>query len=198
MQPSIPGPVRESGMPRSEYWSTFFEPENLLDEFGLIEHTRILELGAGYGHFTVPLARRCQSLTTFEISSELCTALDERLRCEQVPNVSIVEGDFFDPNLLCSRGTFDAMVLFNIVHMENPPALIRKLQSVMRRNASVYVLHWRTDIETPRGPSLTIRSSPEQCKKWFLECGLTCVRELLPSSTPFHFAQVYSHAGKGL
>lgn len=198
MQPTASGPVRESGMPTSEYWSTFFEPEGLLDEFGFIEHARIIEFGAGYGDFTVPLARRCQSLTTFEISPELCTALSERLRREQVLNVSIVEGNFFDRNLLCSQGTFDAVVLFNIVHMENPPVLIRELRTVMRPEGLVYLLHWRTDLETPRGPSLAIRSSPEQCRNWFAECGFGCTRELLPKSAAFHFAQVYSIVDKGL
>ncbi len=194
--PDFLGPVRESGMPSSEYWSTFFDPEKLLDEFGLKQHERILELGAGYGHFTIPLARRCQSLTTFEIEPGLCAKLEERLRRESLSNFWIVEGDFLDRNLLCSHGKFDAVILFNIVHMENPPVLLRELKSVIQSDGLVYLLHWRTDISTPRGPSLEIRSTPVQCKKWFAECGFVCVRELLPEAAPFHFAQVFSIAGE--
>lgn len=192
MQPLNSGPVRESGMPSSEYWSTFFQPQSLLDELGLKGHARILELGAGYGHFTRPLARRCRSLTTVEIEPSLCSELAEHLRRERISNVSIVAGDFYDRNLLYSHSKFDAAVVFNIIHMENPVTLLRELAALLLPEGLVYLLHWRTDIETPRGPSLAIRSSPEQCRKWFAECGFDCTRELLPQSAPFHFAQVYS------
>lgn len=184
-------------MPSQEYWSTFFDAAGIFTEIKVHPAKHIAELGAGYGLFTFPLADRCERLTTFDIDAGLCVALQAQLQTLGIMNVDVVEGDFFDGKLLRSKGQFDAVVLFNIVHMENPPILIRELKAAMQPNGLVYLLHWRTDIETPRGPSLAIRSSPEQCRKWFAECGFNCIRELLPRSAPFHFAQVYSIVDKG-
>lgn len=188
--------VRESGMPPLEYWQTFFNARLLLAELELDSSSHAIELGAGYGLFTFPLAERCERLTTFEIDPVLCDALRDECLTRRTENINIVQGDFFDGRLLRSLGPFDAAVLFNIVHMENPPAMIRELKTAMQADGLVYLLHWRTDIDTPRGPSLAIRSTPEQCRNWFSECGFRCLRELLPLSAPFHFAQIFSIRGE--
>lgn len=186
-----PTAVRESGMPPTDYWRTFFDPASLLEEVAFRKCQRVLELGAGYGLFTLPLASYCQSLTTIEIDGNLCDELRSILLSQKCDNVVVVEGDFTDTQLLTSCGNFDGVVLFNILHMEDPPQLLNCLRSVMSTGCRVYVLHWRTDIETPRGPSLVIRSTPEQCRSWFADCGFSLVRELFPVASPYHFAHVY-------
>jgi hypothetical protein len=90
-------------------------------------------------------------------------------------------------------GKFDAAVLFNIIHMEDPVGFLRLLASVMEIGSKAFVLHWRTDIPTPRGPSLAIRSSPSECRGWFRDAGFAFERELFPKDAPFHFAQIYSY-----
>lgn len=52
-------------------------------------------------------------------------------------------------------------------------------------------MHWRSDILTPRGPSLNIRPRPEQCKKWLLEAGFSEVTQVkLEASCPYHYGLV--------
>ena len=49
---------RDSGMPEEAYWNSFFDPEATLDMLlGGIGAAPVLELGCGYGTFTLPLAR---------------------------------------------------------------------------------------------------------------------------------------------
>lgn len=192
------GIVRESGMPALDLWRSFFEPTALLEEIGFGGFERVLELGAGYGLFTLPLASLCSRLTAIEIDRNLCTELRSVLKSKQCDNVCVVDGDFTNAHLFDLRVSFDAVVLFNILHMENPMELLDRLRLVMATTCKCFVLHWRTDIPTPRGPSLAIRSTPEQCRAWFAECGFKCERELFPSSAPFHFAQVFSIAIEGV
>ncbi|MEU4659075.1 23S rRNA (adenine(2058)-N(6))-methyltransferase Erm(O) [Streptomyces sp. NPDC023723] len=52
----------------------------------------VLEVGAGKGALTEPLARRCRELTAYEIDPRLVTAL--RARFVRAPHVRVVGGDF--------------------------------------------------------------------------------------------------------
>jgi hypothetical protein len=58
--------------------------------------------------------------------------------------------------------TADAVLLFNILHCEQPVRLLRHAANALRPGGKVLVIHWRCDIPTPRGPSAAIRPSPQQ------------------------------------
>jgi SAM-dependent methyltransferase len=185
------GRVRESGMPPQQLWASFFDVDRLLDEIELPHSRRTLELGAGYGLFTFPLAKRCQHLTAVEIDASLCESLRQRSETTQRNQMAIANLDFCDQNALASLGCFDLIVLFNILHMQFPVEFLTSLRNVATSDCRVHVLHWRTDIDTPRGPSPAIRSTPEQCVTWFESSGFTLVAQSFPSAAPFHFAQQY-------
>ncbi len=44
-------------MPDEEYWSTFFDPDCVLNELGCKGTIDVLEFGCGYGNFTIAAAR---------------------------------------------------------------------------------------------------------------------------------------------
>lgn len=54
--------------------------------------SRIVEYGPGTGHYTVPLARRCESVVAVEPSAKMREHLRERLRREGINNVEVRAG----------------------------------------------------------------------------------------------------------
>ncbi|HJV77045.1 MAG TPA: hypothetical protein VJ602_01590 [Paludibacter sp.] len=46
-------------------------------------------------------------------------------------------------------------------------------------------VHWRSDIDTPRGPGKDIRPTPAQCKRRAVKSGFSISKELLLE--PYHF-----------
>ncbi|MEX0938914.1 MAG: hypothetical protein WDZ59_13715 [Pirellulales bacterium] len=79
----------------------------------------------------------------------------------------------------------DAVLLFNILHCERPVALLRQAAAALSEGGEVLVIHWRHDLETPRGPEGAIRPSPEQISAWGCEAGLDAQPPLeLP---PWHY-----------
>ena len=68
--------LRQSGMPEVAYWDTLFDVGLILDRLGIDARLGgVIELGCGYGTFTVLVARRISaSLTTFGIDWGMITA----------------------------------------------------------------------------------------------------------------------------
>ena len=68
------------------------------------------------------------------------------------------------------------------------PAVLGGLigRNVVRPGGLVAVIHWRSDVTTPRGPSLNIRPRPEQIPGWAEAAGLNPDGPILLLQ-PWHF-----------
>ncbi len=90
----------------------------------------------------------------------------DRVREAAVSNVVVETRDFVSDG--CGRPDQSAsfVMLFNILHIEDPVKLLREARRVVQVGGAVAVIHWRADIETPRGPSLAIRPGSAQCRAW--------------------------------
>jgi len=67
-------------------------------------------------------------------------------------------------------------LLFNILHIENPLGLLGEAYRVLTPGGEAAIVHWRGEVPTPRGPSLPIRPSAEQCRAWSEQAGFEFVR----------------------
>jgi len=63
-------------------------------------------------------------------------------------------------------GSCEAMLLFNILHCEKAFIVLSAAAEAVRSGGVVAVIHWRTDIATPRGPSTAIRLRPDPILEW--------------------------------
>ncbi|MSU67037.1 MAG: methyltransferase type 11 [Opitutia bacterium] len=166
--------LRESGMPAQDYWETLLNVPLILDAFGLTTdstapaHTGdIAELGCGYGTFTIPLAARIRgTVQTFDIDPAMVATTTTRASAANLPNVRASVRDVLAEGFGVSPTSCDAVLLFNILHAEEPVALLRAARDIVRPGGFVAVIHWRSDRPTPRGPSLAIRPTPAQILAW--------------------------------
>jgi len=182
---------RESGMPDEAYWATFFDVESALDRLlpGDGRSGNLIEFGCGYGTFTLPAARRIAGVVTaLDIEPEMVAFVRQKAEAERIEKIRPAVRDFVaDGTGLEDRSQQHAMI-FNLLHLENPAALLREAKRVLGAGGTLSVMHWRSDIPTPRGPSLEIRPSPEQCRAWMAEAGFQSVATVdLASCCPYHF-----------
>lgn len=185
---------RESGMPDEAYWSSFFEPEGMLDRLSVVAGAadNIVEFGCGYGTFTFPAARRTRGLVSaLDIEPEMVALVQRKAEGLGLGNVRAAVRDFVAHGTGLKDGSQGHAMIFNLLHIEEPVALLREAHRILQPGGTLSVIHWRSDIETPRGPSLSIRPTPAQCMAWMTEAGFGPIRPVdLQPCTPYHFGLV--------
>lgn len=182
--------VRESGMPEEARWAGFFDGEAAIGRLlGATVHGDVLEFGCGYGSFTVPAARRTSGVVT---ALDIEPAMIERVRGKAASlglrNIRAELRDFIaDGSGVAAASQAHAMI-FNLLHLAQPLPLLREAHRALRDGGVLSVMHWRSDIPTPRGPPLEIRPTPQQCRQWMADAGFRNVEAVdLQEACPFHF-----------
>ena len=165
-------------MPEVEVWQGFFDPARILDRLDCERPGNVVEFGCGYGLFTVEAAKR-SSGTVYapDIDPEMPAATTEAARKAGVANVQPMERDFVIDGTGLPRESCDYAMVFNLLHIDDPVALLREAFRVLQSGGRLGIIHWNVDPATPRGPSMGIRPRPEQCRRWAEEAGFWFVRE---------------------
>jgi SAM-dependent methyltransferase len=182
---------RDSGMPDEAYWASFFRADEIL---GLLHDDAdtaggIVEFGCGYGTFTLPAARRTSGLVTaLDIEPAMVAAVCTKAGAAGLGNVGAILRDFVAEGSGLADGSQTVAMIFNLLHIENPLALLAEAKRILREHGTLSVIHWRRDIPTPRGPALDIRPTPEQCADWMAVAGFQGIRRIdLGAAAPWHF-----------
>lgn len=160
--------VRDSGMPAEDYWESLLDVELILDRLGIgPQLTDVLEIGCGFGTFTIPAARRISGVVhALDIDPAMLSRTKIRAEQAGLTNIRCRQCDVMEQGRGLSASGVDAAFLFNILHCENPVALLAIAADAVRIGGSVFVVHWLHDARTPRGPDLSIRPRPEQVHAW--------------------------------
>ena len=178
---------RESGMPEVEMWRGFFDPARILDRLDCDRPGNVVEFGCGYGLFTVEAAKRSSgAVYALDIEPEMLAATTEAARRAGLPNVQPMERDFVTDGTGLASESCDYAMVFNLLHIDEPVALLREAFRVLQPFGWLAIIHWNIDSTTPRGPSMAIRPTPEQCRRWAEEAGFCFVREA-PGIATWHW-----------
>jgi len=160
--------VRESGMPIEKIWSQFFDIELLLSELQINTSIHdLVEVGCGYGTFTIPVAKLISGkLFGFDIEKEMLDTVRQKLTNKNIGNVILEQRDVLSHTTGLKNNSIDYVMLFNILHHHNPDELLNEAFRILKPKGRIGIIHWRSDIATPRGPNLSIRPTPEQINQW--------------------------------
>ena len=156
--------VRDSGMPTEKTWSAFFSVDLILSELHINSKINdLVEVGCGYGTFTISSARLISGkLYAFDIEENMLSIVKRKLKNENIENVILEQRDILMETTGLADNSIDYVMIFNILHNDSPGDFLMEAYRILKPNGEVGIIHWRSDISTPRGPDLTIRPKPEQ------------------------------------
>jgi SAM-dependent methyltransferase len=187
--------LRESGMPEESYWERLFDVELILDRLEIDGRLRdVVELGCGYGTFTIPVACRIAGVVrTCDIDPAMVARTCQRAAAARLGNIRCDQRDVLWDGFGVPPASQDACLLFNILHCEEPLRLLNEAARVVRPAGFVVVIHWRYDPATPRGPSMEIRPRSEQIVGWAGQTGLLDTHGPVLDLPPWHYGIRFQH-----
>lgn len=120
----------------------------------------------------MPIAQRISgTLRTFDIDCDMVDRTRQRLVENDVRNAIVELRDVVTDGFGVEPNSQDGVLLFNILHGEDPVGMLRHARSLLSDHGRVLVIHWRYDPATPRGPSMDVWPRPEQCVEWATAAG---------------------------
>ena len=178
-------------MPAEDQWGRFFNAQEALGLLGLTSEVHdTVDIGCGYGTFSIAAASRIRgTLHAIDIEQEMIDCVQTHAARAGLRNIRLHRRDVLAEGTGLPDASVDYVMLFNILHAEQPFRLLRETWRILRAGGRAAVMHWRSDVPTPRGPALTIRPRPEQILAWAVEGGLQPEENILLIG-PFHFGLV--------
>ena len=186
--------TRESGMPEEPLWESFFEPRDALAKLMLTpEAGDVADFGGGYGTFTIAAAQvTAGTVHAFDIDPAMTQATARKAEAAGLANVRVEQRDFVADGTGLPEASVGYVMLLNILHCEQPDVLLHEAWRIVRDDGRVAIMHWNRDPSTPRGPSMDIRPSPEQCRAWAEAVGFRLHGPPSIDLPPYHYGLVLS------
>jgi len=123
--------------------------ESLVEDLGISEGQKVLDLGCGDGTTALPAARRGADVLGVDIASNLVEAGNRRAEREGLDNCRFEEGDASDLNGLADQ-TFDVVVsIFGAMFAPRPFDVAKEMVRVTRSGGTVVMGNW-----IPNDPTL--------------------------------------------
>jgi SAM-dependent methyltransferases len=151
--------VIDSGMPDEVYWNGLFDiPRiiNWLDLKNIVDP--IVEIGCGYSTFTVPIAKKIDNqVLAFDIEPSMLETTRKNVQQSGLTNVQFYLRDILETGTGLESNSVGMILLFNILHFDKRRAMLEDASRILKRSGVAAIIHWRKDIETPRGPIVQMR-----------------------------------------
>ncbi|MCX6121519.1 MAG: class I SAM-dependent methyltransferase [Ignavibacteriales bacterium] len=155
--------VIDSGMPDEIYWNSLFNISHIVHWLDLENITGpIVEIGCGYGTFTVPVAKKTHAqVIAFDIEPNMLETARHNVQQSGLFNVQFSLRDVLEMGTGLDSESVGMILLFNILHFNERRLLLEEASRILKQSGVAAILHWRKDIKTPRGPIVHLRPDQE-------------------------------------
>jgi ubiquinone/menaquinone biosynthesis C-methylase UbiE len=199
----ISGFFQGTEMPDPEWWQALWsDPARVLSDAGLTAGNLAVDLCAGDGWFTLPMARIARHVIAVDIDSVLLGRARQRLSQANLTNCHFKVGDAFDLAKLVTEPV-DIVFLANAFHgVPDQTGLSAVVARVLRPGGRFAIVNWhqRPREETvvlgqPRGPRTELRMTPDAVNAVVEPCGLSL--RYVADIAPYHYVCVFERLRDG-
>lgn len=132
--------------------------EAVLPRLSLRPGDSVLDLGAGVGYFTFPIARECGSVTAVDIEPKMLSLLSKRMSDQGHENVFLLRGEI--TSLPVASGSVDHVFASFVYHeVDSQQSLVRECHRVLRPSGILTVIDFQKRF-TKDGPPVWVRKRP--------------------------------------
>ena len=154
------------------------QPERIMDALGIAEGSRVADLGAGGGWFTIRLARRVGPngrVIAEDVQREMIESVQRRVKSLELQNVETRLGTAEDPRL--PDGLHAVLMVDTFPQIPDPVSLLRHVRRALAPNGRLGIVDFRPDGAGGPGPVREERLDPDVIKRDAATAGLVLRRE---------------------
>ena len=131
----------------------------------------VVDLGVGIGFFAIPFSRKIPLGTIYgcDLSEDMVGNLELAIKAEDVSNIVPVKTE--EVHVPLDDGIADLVFMVNLHHeFDHPVDSMAECRRLLRPGGRVAVIDWKPE-ETPSGPPLHVRVTPEQVMAQLTQAG---------------------------
>jgi ubiquinone/menaquinone biosynthesis C-methylase UbiE len=174
----------------------FVSPAKILKELHVKEGDRVIDYGAGPGHWSIPAAKIVgKSGTVLAIDNNICILeiLKSKAEIQKLTNIEIEEINL-EKEKTQSKEKADLIIIANILHLiRNKEKLLERAYDLLTEKGKILVLDWHSS-KKMFGPVSKIRLNEEDVITLCEEVGLSLVCSV--DAGWHHFGLVFKKKGK--
>jgi ubiquinone/menaquinone biosynthesis C-methylase UbiE len=188
-------PPTDLGMLESPDRDIWQKPDQIMDALGIADGSKVADIGAGGGYFTVRLSRRVGPngvVWAEDVQPQMLEAIKRRVAkdvAKDIHNVTTVQGSSSDPML--PAGSVDAVLILEtyqeIQQYGNPLLFLQNVRKALRDGGRVGVVDYKREGAGP-GPD-GVRPDPETIIAAAEQAGLRLLKR--ETFLPFQFFLVF-------
>jgi SAM-dependent methyltransferase len=140
-------PPQDLGLLEGPDRAEWQRPDQIMDALNIADGSRVADIGAGAGWFTMELARRVGPrglVYARDVQQEMVTAISRRVIREGLRNVNAQRNTDIDPNL--PAGSLDAVLLvdtFQELEEENRVTFLRNVARALKPTGRIGIVNYK-------------------------------------------------------
>jgi ubiquinone/menaquinone biosynthesis C-methylase UbiE len=150
------------------------QPNRVMDALAIADGSRVADLGAGSGWFTMRLSRRVGPngvVYAEDIQPEMIAYINRRIRREGVSNVQTILGTPDDPHLPSDLTA--VLIVDTYPQFSHPIAMLAHVAAALAPNGRLGIVDFKTDGAGGPGPPLDQRLDASAVERDAARAGLT-------------------------
>ena len=152
-------------------------PELLISQMPIQEDHILLDVGAGTGFFTIPMAER-SSNTVYALDSDarMLRVIEEKAKVKGLTNIALLQGYIGDVPI--QKDSIDFVMASLILHeVKSLQDILSHLFDVLKLEGHLLCLEYEKDDLIIEGPPMSIRISSEFLEQTLTSIGFRIVRK---------------------
>jgi ubiquinone/menaquinone biosynthesis C-methylase UbiE len=152
-------------------------PEVLISQMPLQKNHTILDVGAGTGFFTIPMAERTSGkVYAMDPDHRMLRVIEDKAKEKELTNIELVQ-DYIE-NLSLQKNTVDFVMASLILHeVSSLTQALSIIFEVLKTGGHLLCLEYEKDDLIIEGPPMHIRIQSEDLEKTLLTLGYDVVKK---------------------